>query len=72
MMLPPSVISGAAPRLTAISEYTLTSIATRNPSRLVLTNSPFRSAAGANATACTRMSSLPYFSLRAANRVSIS
>ena len=46
-MLPPSVINGAAPRLTAISEYTLTSCAMRKPSRLVLMKSPFRSSAGA-------------------------
>ena len=52
-MLPPLVISGAASRASATSEYALMSCATRKASRVVLTKSPSSASFGANATECS-------------------
>src|SRR5258707_15581768 len=71
-MPPPLVINGAAARATAINEYTLTSWAIRNPSRVVFRNSPFISSAGANATLCTNPSSTPYRAFNCSNSFAVS
>src|SRR5205085_502100 len=52
-MLPPLVISCAASRVRATSEYALISCETRNASRVVLTKSPSSASRGANASECS-------------------
>ena len=52
-------ISGTTARVSAISEYALTSSAMRNPSREVCTKGLDNSAGGANAAPCTKKSRPP-------------